>query len=51
MVNVPTGVTLVLSANFRFNGLGQPTPAPVTVTLTGRALPITVAAETGYVSN
>ncbi|MCZ2173851.1 MAG: prepilin-type N-terminal cleavage/methylation domain-containing protein, partial [Burkholderiales bacterium] len=51
LVNVPTGVTLVLSANFRFNGLGQPTPAPVTVALTGRALPITVETETGHVTN
>ena len=51
LVNVPAGITLVLSANFRFNGLGQPTVAPVTATLTGRALPITVAAETGYVTN
>lgn len=50
-VNVPNGIVLVLSANFRFNGLGQPSVAPVTVALTGRALPITVAAETGYVSN
>lgn len=51
IVAVPAGVALVPSANFRFNGLGQPTPAPVTLSLTGRALPITVAAETGYVSN
>ncbi len=51
VVNVPAGIALVPSANFRFNGLGQPTPAPVTVSLTGRALPITVAAETGHVSN
>lgn len=51
VVNVPAGIVLNASANFRFNGLGQPTPAPVTVSLTGRALPITVAAETGHVSN
>lgn len=50
LVNVPAGITLVLSSSFRFNGLGQPSVAPVTVALTGRALPITVAAETGYVS-
>ena len=50
-VNVPTGIALVLSANFRYNGLGQPSTAPVTITLTGRALPITVLAQTGYVSN
>lgn len=51
VVPVPTGITLVLSSAFRFNGLGQPSVAPVTVTLTGRALPITVSAETGYVFN
>lgn len=51
VVNVPTGIALVASANFRFNGLGQPSVAPVTIALTGRALPITVAAETGYVAN
>jgi MSHA pilin protein MshC len=51
VVNVPTGIALVPSANFRFNALGQPAPAPVTVSLTGRALPITVIAETGYVIN
>lgn len=51
VANVPTGIALVLSANFRFNGLGQPSVAPVTVSLTGRALPITVSAETGYVIN
>jgi MSHA pilin protein MshC len=51
VVPVPTGITLVLSASFRYNGLGQPSVAPVTATLTGRALPITVAAETGYVLN
>lgn len=51
VVNVPAGIALVASANFRFNGLGQPSVAPVTVTLTGRALPITVSAETGYVIN
>ena len=51
VVNVPAGIALVLSANFRFNGLGQPSVAPVTVALTGRALPITVSAETGYVFN
>jgi MSHA pilin protein MshC len=51
VVDVPAGIALVASANFRFDGLGQPTPAPVTVSLTGRALPITVAAQTGYVSN
>ena len=51
VVNVPTGIALVANANFRFNGLGQPSVAPVTVALTGRLLPITVAAETGYVSN
>ena len=51
VVNVPAGIALVPSANFRFNGLGQPSVAPVTVTLTGRALPITVVAETGYVAN
>ena len=51
VVNVPTGIALVASANFRFNGLGQPSVAPVTVALTGRALPITVSAETGYVIN
>lgn len=48
---VPAGIVLNASASFRFNGLGQPSPAPVTVALTGRALPITVAAETGHVSN
>lgn len=51
VVNVPAGIALVPSANFRFNGLGQPTPAPVTVALTGRALPITVETETGHVTN
>lgn len=51
LVNVPNGIALVLSANFRFNGLGQPSVAPVTVVLTGRLLPITVSAETGYVVN
>ncbi len=51
VANVPAGITLVLSANFRFNGLGQPSVAPVTIALTGRALPITVSAETGYVVN
>ncbi len=51
VVNVPAGIALVASANFRFNGLGQPSVAPVTVALTGRALPITVAAETGYVTD
>ena len=51
VVNVPTGIALVLNTNFRFNGLGQPSVTPVTVTLTGRALPITVSAETGYVFN
>lgn len=51
VVNVPAGIVLLPSANFRFNGLGQPTPAPVTVSLTGRALPITVEAETGHVTN
>ena len=51
VINVPTGIALVASANFRFNGLGQPSVAPVTVALTGRALPITVSAETGYVIN
>lgn len=51
VVNAPAGATLVSSANFRFNGLGQPTPAPVTVSLSGRALPITVEAETGHVSD
>ncbi|WP_313953720.1 prepilin-type N-terminal cleavage/methylation domain-containing protein [Accumulibacter sp.] len=51
VVNVPTGITLVLSANFRFNGLGEAVPAPVTLTLSGRALPITVAAGTGYITN
>jgi len=51
VANVPTGITLFLSANFRFNGLGQPSVAPVTVALTGRVLPITVSAETGYVVN
>lgn len=51
IVPVPTGITLVLSSNFRFNGLGQPAPAPVTATLTGRLLPITVSAQTGYVAN
>ena len=51
VVNVPAGIALVQSANFRFNGLGQAVPAPVTLTLTGRALPITVAAGTGYITN
>lgn len=51
VVNVPAGIVLLPSANFRFNGLGQPTPAPVTVALTGRALPITVETETGHVTN
>ncbi len=51
IVPVPTRINLVLSSNFRFNGLGQPSVAPVTVALTGRALPITVVAETGYVIN
>ncbi len=50
-INAPTGIALIASANFRFNGLGQPSVAPVTVALTGRALPITVSAETGYVFN
>ncbi len=48
---VPAGIVLNASSSFRFNGLGQPTPAPVTVALTGRALPLTVNAQTGYVSN
>lgn len=51
VVPVPTGISIVLSSSFRFNGLGQPSVAPVTVTLTGRTLPITVSAETGYVVN
>ncbi|MFA7281775.1 MAG: GspH/FimT family pseudopilin [Sterolibacterium sp.] len=51
VVTIPAGITLISSANFRFNGLGQPSVAPVTVALTGRALPITVSAETGYVIN
>lgn len=51
VVAVPTGITLTLSSSFRYNGLGQPSVAPVTATLTGRALPITVSAETGYVFN
>lgn len=51
LVEVPDGITLTMSASFRFNGLGQATPAPVTLTLTGRAQPITVVAETGYVAN
>lgn len=51
VVAVPIGITLTLSSSFRYNGLGQPSVAPVTATLTGRALPITVSAETGYVVN
>ncbi|GAB4175888.1 MAG: hypothetical protein OHK0026_16670 [Rhodocyclaceae bacterium] len=47
----PAGVGLALSANFRFDGLGEPRPAPVTVSLTGRALPITIAAQTGHVTD
>lgn len=51
VLNAPTGIIIGANSNFRFNGLGQPTPAPVTVSLTGRALPITVTAQTGYVAN
>ena len=51
LANVPAGIVLNASADFRFNGLGQPSVAPVTFALTGRALPITVVAETGYVIN
>ena len=51
VVGAPSGIGLLLSTNFRFDGLGAPTPAPVTVTLTGRGVPITISAQTGHVSD
>lgn len=51
VITAPSGVALAASTNsFRFNGLGQPNPnLAISITVSGM-LPITVAAETGYVN-
>jgi MSHA pilin protein MshC len=49
-INAPGGVA-ASAASFSFNSLGQPSfsGAPLSITVSGYATPITVEAETGYV--